>query len=200
MGTPLALVVDDDPMFANSFARFLTTEGAEVRIARDGHEALRQIARHEWARLDIALLDVTMPGLSGPELAAIIREENPRTEITIVSGMVDADAIQRELSVLNVAFFTKPFPEGGARRWAKGVCARSRPRVIARKLEQVIEETSLSGRASEILRYAATTSTDCKDIARAFDIEPSTAKHHVKNILQKTGAPSLRDLVSGIKG
>jgi DNA-binding NarL/FixJ family response regulator len=99
-----------------------------------------------------------------------------------------------------VAFFTKPIPEGGARRWAAGVCARSRPRVIARRLERVIEEKALGSRASEILRYAAMTSTECKDIACAFGIEPSTAKHHVKNILQKTGATSLRELVSGIKG
>lgn len=64
------LVVDDYPDTAESMALLLRLEGHEVDIALDGPEALR-IARA--VHPDVVLLDITLPGMNGWEVARQLR-------------------------------------------------------------------------------------------------------------------------------
>jgi CheY-like chemotaxis protein len=64
------LVVDDNVDAATSLAVLLRAMGHEVFVAYDGQTALGLLAQ---ARPDIALLDITMPGMSGYELAPLLR-------------------------------------------------------------------------------------------------------------------------------
>ncbi|TCL59722.1 winged helix family two component transcriptional regulator [Hydrogenispora ethanolica] len=59
------LVVDDDPMIANSLKRVLTYEGFQTEVSNDGAAALETVDRF---RPGLVILDVTMPGLSGIEV------------------------------------------------------------------------------------------------------------------------------------
>ena len=64
------LLADDNRDFVDSLAAVLTAAGYEVRLAYDGHSALRAVA----AELpDVGLFDVGMPGLDGHELATAVR-------------------------------------------------------------------------------------------------------------------------------
>ena len=64
------LLADDNRDFVDSLAAVLTAAGYEVRLAYDGHSALRAVA----AELpDVGLFDVGMPGLEGHELATAVR-------------------------------------------------------------------------------------------------------------------------------
>jgi len=64
------LVVDDNVDVAQSLGALLRAMGHEVFVAHDGEAALGLLAH---ARPDIALLDITMPGMSGYELARLVR-------------------------------------------------------------------------------------------------------------------------------
>jgi len=64
------LVVDDEPARCELVAQLLRTRGHRVVVARDGREALVELARHP---VQIALLDLQMPGMNGLQLAATIR-------------------------------------------------------------------------------------------------------------------------------
>lgn len=66
------LVADDNEDAAQTFATLLSFAGHEVRIAHDGAEAL-DVARE--FRPDVAFLDISMPELSGYDVAAAMRAE-----------------------------------------------------------------------------------------------------------------------------
>jgi two-component system response regulator MprA len=64
------LVVDDDPKIRSVLERGLRFEGYDVSLASDGHEALRN-AREK--PIDLVVLDVMLPGMSGLEIARRLR-------------------------------------------------------------------------------------------------------------------------------
>ncbi|MGD2079432.1 MAG: response regulator, partial [Chloroflexota bacterium] len=71
------LVVDDEPDIATSLADLLTRkEGYDVIIANDGYEAmaiLEEEAADPTRAIDLVLLDVRMPLVTGPEVLAWLR-------------------------------------------------------------------------------------------------------------------------------
>lgn len=66
--TPLVLLVDDDPMILGLLARTLEAAGLRVRLASSGAQALALL--DDGALPELAVLDITMPDMSGLELAA----------------------------------------------------------------------------------------------------------------------------------
>ncbi len=95
------LIVDDDPQVRHVTASFLTGFGHSTTEAGDGEAALRHLQRD---RYDIVVADLAMPGMSGIELAAAIREQDPRLPVLILTGHADAMQIPEDLPVL-----AKPF-------------------------------------------------------------------------------------------
>ncbi len=81
------LVVDDNEMNRDALSRRLQQRGFEVTLAADGREAL---ARTGAAAFDLVLLDVEMPGLSGLEVLATLRQSRSATELPVI--MVTARA------------------------------------------------------------------------------------------------------------
>src|SRR5205823_1690434 len=76
------LVVDDQRDVADMLASLLEMLGQDVRVAYDGPSA--QIAAREQ-RSQVAFLDLSMPGISGPELARRLRREFPSSVLTLVA-------------------------------------------------------------------------------------------------------------------
>ncbi|MGU3468967.1 response regulator [Methylobacterium sp. C33D] len=95
------LIVDDDSQVRHVTASFLTGFGHSTTEASDGEAALRLLAAD---RYDIVVADLAMPGMSGIELAAEIRERDPRLPVLILTGHAEAMQIPEDLPVL-----TKPF-------------------------------------------------------------------------------------------
>lgn len=84
--SPRILVVDDAMDFLETIRRSLRMAGfREVRIESDPRKAAEAFG--EGARFDLALLDVTMPGLSGLELLRSIRSASPETECIMISAV-----------------------------------------------------------------------------------------------------------------
>ncbi|MCJ2068687.1 response regulator [Methylobacterium sp. J-030] len=95
------LIVDDDPQVRHVTASFLTGFGHSTTEVGDGEAALQHLQRD---RCDIVVADLAMPGMSGVELAAAIRERNPGLPVLILTGHADAMQIPEDLPVL-----AKPF-------------------------------------------------------------------------------------------
>ncbi len=76
------LVIDDDRGIRETLGDVLRDEGYQVRLARDGVEAL-SLLRHESAP-DLILLDLSMPGMSGLEFREAQLEDQRLAQIPVV--------------------------------------------------------------------------------------------------------------------
>ena len=84
------LVVDDERALRDGIKAILSGEGFEVRMARDGDEALRKIAEK---RPDLVLLDVMMPKMNGFRCCERIRETDRILPVIFLTAK-DAEADQ----------------------------------------------------------------------------------------------------------
>ena len=120
------LLVEDDPTLRQALTFNLAREGYEVTSAADGEAAL-EAARNE--RLDLVLLDVMLPGMSGIEVLRVLRREGVTTPVIILSAK--GDEIDRVVGLKIGAddYVTKPF---------------SRPELLAR-IEAVLRRERREG-------------------------------------------------------
>jgi CheY-like chemotaxis protein len=84
------LFVDDDPMVSNSTVAMLEQLGHRVLVAPSGALAL-DVIRLE-PKIDLVITDHAMPGMTGIELAARIREIRPTVPIILATGYADVPA------------------------------------------------------------------------------------------------------------
>jgi len=79
------LVVDDEPVVLETVRDGLSAHGYEVLMAGGGAEAL-QIAQAHQGAIALALVDVIMPGMSGPQVAQRLHASRPDLKILFMSG------------------------------------------------------------------------------------------------------------------
>jgi len=109
-GTAGILVVDDEPMIRALARRALELYGYEVFEAEDGEAALAVMRSGAGERVDLAVLDVVMPGMDGRELGELLRRQQPRIGVLYISGHTGDELAQRLLLDASVPFLQKPFP------------------------------------------------------------------------------------------
>jgi CheY-like chemotaxis protein len=98
------LLADDEAQVRSLVMRILERAGHSVIPAADGDEAVRQFAAHR-DQIDLAVLDVMMPGLTGPEVLLRLRESAPDLPALFITGESFGLLDQANAPVLK-----KPFP------------------------------------------------------------------------------------------
>ena len=96
------LVVDDEHLVRDVVVRMISDLGYHAIPAADGFAALELAAQHD---IDAALVDLTMPRMSGAELVTQLREKHPAMKIVLCTGY-DRD---RKGPVPADAYLPKPF-------------------------------------------------------------------------------------------
>jgi CheY-like chemotaxis protein len=102
------LVVDDEPAMRHSIAELLRSRGHEVIVAGSGREALRAVYDRS-ATPALLLSDISMPEMSGIELAARLGAERPGIRIVLMTGMPESAELARGRPELVSAVLLKPF-------------------------------------------------------------------------------------------
>jgi DNA-binding NtrC family response regulator len=87
--TPRILVVDDDPNLRKTLADVLRVKGFEVELAESGAEA---VAAAEHALVNVVLIDLRLPDMSGIEVMERINLAQPLTEAIILTGHAALDS------------------------------------------------------------------------------------------------------------
>jgi len=100
MGT--ALLVDDEELVRMSTSDMLNDLGYTVIEAASGEEAMRLMDTGE--RFDLLVTDHLMPGITGTDLARVVRTARPGVPVLLVSGYAEREGIEADLPRL-----TKPF-------------------------------------------------------------------------------------------
>jgi len=101
------LLVDDDTPFRAIVSELLGLAGYRVLEAQNGLEALR-LNRRFPGRIDVAIIDVVMPLMSGVALVDRIRRKRPVCFL-LMSGVTSVPAADRTQWPRDAAYLQKPF-------------------------------------------------------------------------------------------
>ncbi|MET7673696.1 response regulator transcription factor [Streptomyces seoulensis] len=100
------LVVDDDAAIRRSLERGLRLNGFTVRTAADGTEALAAVGREQP---DVLVLDVSMPGLTGIQVCARLRDEGRELPVLMLSALDETADRIAGLQAGGDDYLVKPF-------------------------------------------------------------------------------------------
>src|ERR1700694_4355743 len=102
------LVLDDEADVRKLVAAMLTSNGYKVLTADNGDNAIKAFRRSKQP-VDMLLLDVVSPGLSGPMVAERIGEIQPGLRVLFMSGYDNTNVVQRYVVEKGYALLPKPF-------------------------------------------------------------------------------------------
>jgi DNA-binding NtrC family response regulator len=99
------LVVDDEDAFRIGLCKRLSRRGFEAFDAESGEKAVSLASRN---LLDIALVDIRMPGMDGIELLSTLKEVHPSIEVIILTGVAAVDTAIDAMKLGAYDYLSKP--------------------------------------------------------------------------------------------
>ena len=138
------LVVDDEQSIRIVLQRALEGVGYHVLTAASGQEALDWMSQ---SRVEVMLLDVKMPGLSGFDVLHKVHTEHPETAIIMVTGLADVNTGVEAMKMGAHDYIVKPFNVDDvlikARRAREQQLLKIQVRGHKQELEQRMRETEI---------------------------------------------------------
>jgi FixJ family two-component response regulator len=187
-------IVDDDASFRKSLAQLLQASGYEVALY-DSAERVLQLPSD--VRPGCILLDVQMPGLSGPELQDRLSQSGSPLPIIFLSGHGNIPTTVRTIKAGAEDFLAKPI--------SKKVLLDAIGRALTRchatlaQREQIdflrARVSKLTPRERKVFELVARGQIN-KQIAFALGTTERTIKAHRQKVMQKLNAQSLLELVA----
>lgn len=181
------LLADDQALVRGALAALLALEPDLEVVAEvgSGDEVVAACEEHD---VDVALLDVEMPGLDGIEATARLKATRPATRVLIVTTFGRPGFLRRALQAGADGFVVKDTPARQLADAVRRVHAGLRvvdPVLAADSL--VVGESPLTARESDVLRQARSGATVAA-IARALVLSEGTVRNHLSSAIGKTGA------------
>lgn len=141
--TEKILVVDDEEGIRHVLEMSLGTVGYQVLTADSGKSAMHILREENPA---IVLADIKMPGMDGIELLQKIKEENPDTEVIMMTGHADLELAVQSLKFEASDFITKPVNydalEVALKRVHEKIWMKEKIKEYTEGLEQLVTEKS----------------------------------------------------------
>ncbi len=101
------ITTDDDQAIRKVIQILLRKEGYEVTVCSNGDELLANL-KASWSTVDLILLDIKMPGLSGIQLLEILRRNYPRIPVIMLTAFNDLDTGMKAIRLGASDYLTKP--------------------------------------------------------------------------------------------
>ncbi|MFE3903614.1 response regulator [Streptomyces sp. NPDC059153] len=188
------LLAEDQSMVREALAALLGLEpDIEVvaQVAR-GDEVLAAAQEH---RIDVALLDIEMPGMTGIDAAAALRRELPAVKVVVVTTFGRPGYLRRAMEAGADAFLVKDAPASELASAVRKVLAGERvidPTLAAAALAD--GASPLTDRERDVLRTAADGSTNA-EIAAALHLSQGTVRNYLSMAIQKMAARNRAEAV-----
>ncbi|HEX2466102.1 MAG TPA: response regulator, partial [Thermoanaerobaculia bacterium] len=100
------LIVDDEEVLQDVLSALVREEGHEAVVARTGEEALTLLEREE---VDLVLLDLMLPGLSGMEVLRQAREHDPDLVVVVITAFSSIEGAIDAMKQGAFHYIPKPF-------------------------------------------------------------------------------------------
>ncbi len=134
------LVADDDRAIRESLERVLTLEGHRVVAVADGAAAL-EAARNE--QVDLIVLDLMMPAVDGLTVCRVLRSEDDRTPILMLTARTETSDRVAGLDAGADDYLPKPFDPAELLARVRALLRRSRPGSGAEAASQILQVADL---------------------------------------------------------
>jgi two-component system NarL family response regulator len=187
------LLVDDQELFRRGVKMVLSAdETLELEEVDDGDKA---IAAVEQNPPDVVLLDVRMPGRSGVDVCAAIKEISPSTGIIMLTASDEETDLYESIKSGASGYLLKDGSTydqvAEAVRLVAGGQSLISPSMATKLLDEFVSMTkspspaaSLTARELQVLRQVAHGQSN-REIAEELFISENTVKNHIRNMLEK---------------
>jgi FixJ family two-component response regulator len=183
---PTAYVVDDDEAMRTLWRWLMESSGGAVESFPNPAAFIQAVRREAPGCL---VLDVLLPGMSGPQLQDYLRREAIEIPIVFVSGHNDVPTAVNAIKGGAVDFIQKPFDY----REAVSVVRRALER-DAQGRERRARFAALTARERAVMQRLIEGKPN-KAIAEELEISVRTVEFHRANLMEKLGAASVAALV-----
>jgi len=143
---PKILIVDGDQLTLTLLSGILEGNGFDVIQAKDGEDALNIMVLEE---LDMALLDINLPGMSGLELAKRLRSDNA-LPFMFLSGVCDESVVKRAVEYGAAGYLVKPVDVQNLIPTLEACLARAAELKMLRERESKLTTALAAGRETSI--------------------------------------------------
>ena len=197
------LYAEDDKAIQKEMLEYFSSYFKEVFTANDGKEALEIYKQN---KPDVMILDIYMPHLSGLELAKILRENDYKTKIVLITAF-SKDSIMLEAINININYYiTKPATLQNIKQMLDKIAldlSRSSSMIVefknniyfnlsSKQLLNKNEEIKLSKKESDLLELF------CKNINKSIKIEDIMV-YCWSDINFEVSLESVKSLVSNLR-
>ena len=188
-------VVDDDPSFRAAISRLLQKVGYEVTTYELARQMLDQLP--DETKAGCILLDVHIPGLSGPELQARLAERGYSLPIVFLSGHGDISTTVQVIKAGAEDFLTKPVTKEKLLGAIENAIARNQTTRDARERLSGLRVllATLTQRERQVFELVVRGKMN-KQIGHELGATERTIKAHRQKVMQKMKVRSLAELVS----
>ncbi|MES1156875.1 MAG: response regulator transcription factor [Alphaproteobacteria bacterium] len=201
-----ALIADDHELFRSGLKQLLVDvlDAEDVREAETLDEAI-EILTSEGAG-DLVLVDLRMPGMSGAEALAALRDGFPDAKVAVVSAVEDRSEIFAALAAGVHGYILKSLPAAGIADAIRAVLGGQIyvPPALGRREPGATSDApppssdKLTARQKEVLAELLKGQSS-KEIARALDIAEGTVKIHLAAIYRAIGVRTRAEAIAKLK-
>jgi two-component system response regulator DesR len=180
------VVAEDQAMLLGALSALLEIESdiEVVARARNGTEALELVREH---RPDVLLTDIEMPGATGLDVAALIREEQLPTRVIILTTFARGGYLRRALQSGASGYLLKDSPAEILANSIRRVHAGGRAVDPELAAEAWSEPDPLTDRERQVLRLAGE-GRSSGDIAQSLKLSDGTVRNYLSEAMSKLGA------------
>lgn len=181
------LLADDQDLVRGALAALLSLE-PDLEVVAETGRGDSVVALAEAEAVDVALLDIEMPGATGIEAAAALQDALPQVRVLIVTTFGRPGYLRRAMDAGAAGFVVKDTPAEQLAEAVRRVHAGGRvidPQLAAESLS--MGESPLTEREREVL-CAAADGASVRAIAKALHLSEGTVRNHLSAAIGKTGA------------
>ena len=185
------LIADDHFVVRQGLVTMLVPRNGMVVVgeAATGQEAVN-LARA--LQPDVILMDMIMPEMDGPEAITLIKKENPKARILVLSSFGDSKQVSEAIQAGASGYLLKDSSPDDLLQAIRSVYRGNLflPQALAGELVQpqraVVAPDQLTERETDVLRLLVQGQSN-KEIASNLNVSMTTVRSHVSNILMKLG-------------
>lgn len=192
------LIVDDHPMVVEGL-RTMLQHLPHIKLQATAANAFEAMEALKQYKIDVALIDINLPDISGIELTARIRKEYPSVNLLALSTFTERSYISQMLQNGAIGYLVK---SAGSEEIEQGIlnAMEGKPfmseslNLSGRSLQELPQVPLLTRREKEVLKLIADGMTN-QQIAEQLYLSLHTVDSHRKNLLTKFNLSNTASLI-----